>query len=391
MSGILRNIMMAAAVAALLATPAMADEVKVGVMASFSGPYAAYGKMAQEGMELKLTEHGGKVGDNIVKLEFRDVGGNVPARARQLAQEFVVRDKVQYLAGPDFTPTVLAVKDVINQANVPLVIINSGSSSVTRESPFYVRAGFTQWTVSLPLAQYAASIGKKNAVILVADFAPGHDAAAAFAAGFTEGGGKVIETVKVPLDTVDFSSYLQRIEELKPDSLFIFVPTGPGSVAFVKAYLDRGLREKGIDVYGTSEFLETELQSFGDSAIGIVNAFHESPDLDNPKNKAFVAAYKAKYGHLPDHFSVAGYDSMELILKMIEATNGKRDGQKAIEAVKGYKWDSPRGPVSIDPATREIVQNIYIRKVVKDGGLYWSRAFKTYEAVKEPWLERNPK
>lgn len=369
---------------------AQAEEIKVGLLSQFSGVYSWWGKEYQRGVDLFMAQSGGKVGNHTLTILSRDEAGTNPQRARQLAQELVVRDQVQYLLGGVFTPTVLGATDVINQTKTPYVIANSGTSSVTDKSQYFTRVGFTQWTVSIPLVQWANENNLKRAVIVAADFAPGQDAFEAFGKTHTKLGGTVLGEVKVPLGTTDFSSYLQRVRDLKPQVVFMFMPLGPMSAGFIKSFKERDLEKDGITLLATNESSEDDLPAIGDAAIGLTTALHYSPYLDNPANKAFVAAYKAKFGkdELPSIASLAAYDGIKLIAEMVRATNGVRDGDKAMASARGYKWESPRGPVSIDPKTREIIQNVYMRKVEKVAdGKYANKAFKTYPAVKDPWHE----
>jgi branched-chain amino acid transport system substrate-binding protein len=373
---------------------ARADEIKVGMLSQFSGIYAWWGKDFQRGVDLYVAQNGAKVGDHTITVLARDEAGTSPQRSRQLAQELVVRDQVQYLMGGTFTPTVLGVTEVATQTKTPFIIFNSGTSNVTDKSPYFARIGFTQWTVSVPLVQYAVSQGAKNAVIVSADFAPGADASDAYGQTFTKMGGTIAADIKIPLGTTDFSSYLQRIKDAKAPYAFVFMPLGPMSVGFVKAFKERELDKAGVTMLCTTETMEPDLPSIGDAALGMVTAQHYSPYLDTPTNKAFVAAYTAKYGktELPTIASVTAYDGMRVIYEMVKATDGKKDGDKAMASLKGYKWESPRGPVSIDPKTREIIQNVYIRKVQKvDGGMLGNVPFKTYPDVKDPWHENQPK
>ena len=376
----------------LSAVTATAAEIGIGLLGQFSGPYSWWGKEYQRGVDLYLESTGGKAGAHTLTVLPRDEGGTNPQRSRQLAQELVVRDKVQYLLGGTFTPTVLGVTEVATQTKTPFVVLNSGTSSVTQKSPYFVRVGFTQWTVSVPLVQYSVEQGTKNAVIVAADYAPGQDAFEAFGKTFTKLGGTIGGEVKVPLGTTDFSSYLQRVRDLKPQAVFMFMPVGPMSAGFIKAFKERELDKAGVTLYATTETMESDLPAIGDGALGLVTALHYSPYLDNPTNKTFVAAFTAKYGkdELPSIASVAGWDGMRVIAEMIRATNGVRDGDKALAAAKGFKWDSPRGAVSIDAKTREIVNNVYIRRVEKIDGQLGNKPFKTYPAVKEPWHELNP-
>ena len=383
-----------ALVASAASAPAAhAADIDIGLLGQFSGPYSWWGKEYQRGVELWMAaNNGGKVGAHTLKVLERDEGGTNPQRSRQLAQELVVRDKVQYLLGGTFTPTVLGVTDIATQAKTPFVVLNSGTSMVTTKSPYFVRVGFTQWTVSVPLVQYAVEQGVKNAAILVADYAPGHDGLEAYGKTFTKLGGTVSAEIKVPLGTTDFSSYLQRVRDAKPQAVFMFMPVGPMSAGFVKAFKERELDKAGIALYATTETMESDLPAIGDSALGLVTALHYTPYLDNAANKRFVAAYKAKYGkdEVPSMASVAAWDGMVLIAEMVKATNGAADGDKALAAAKGFKWESPRGALSIDAKTREVVNNVYIRKVEKIDGQLGNKPFKTYPAVKEPWHELNP-
>ncbi|HSI59527.1 MAG TPA: ABC transporter substrate-binding protein [Ideonella sp.] len=387
---------LACALATTLASvpaPAAAAEVKVGLLGQFSGPYAWWGKEYQRGVDLYLQQSGGKAGAHTLSVVSRDEGGTNPQRSRQLAQELVIRDKVQYLLGGTFTPTVLGVTEVATQTKTPFVIGNSGTSSVTQKSPYFVRVGFTQWAVSMPLVQYAVEQqGVKSAAIVAADYAPGQDAFDAFGTGLRKFGSTLAGEVRVPLGTTDFSSYLQRVRDLKPQAVFMFMPVGPMSAGFIKAFKERELDKAGITLFATTETQESDLPAIGAGALGLTTSLHYSPYLDTEVNRSFVAAYKAKFGadELPSHASLAAYDGMRVIAEMVRATGGERDGDKAMAAAKGFKWESPRGPVSIDAKTREIVQNVYIRKVEQIGGQMGNKPFKTYPAVKDPWHELNP-
>jgi branched-chain amino acid transport system substrate-binding protein len=368
---------------------ANADEIRIGVIASFSGPYSNWGKQIQEASDLFLEQQKGKVGAHTIKLIYRDVGGNNPARARQLAEELVVRDKVQYLAGLEFTPTALAVADVATQAKVPTVINNAGTSGILSRSPYLLRAGYTQWMVATPLAKWTAEQGGKKVFLAAADYAPGLDAIAAFRKAFVDAGGTVVGELKIPLNTTDFAPYMQKIKEANPEYLYMFMPLGPSAVSFIKTYGARGLDKAGIKLMATAETEESEVHSYGDAAAGIVTALHYSPASTTPANQAFVAALRKKYGPatIPNVASISAYDSMKLIFEMIRATDGKQDGDKAMAAIKGYAWESPRGPVTVDPQTRELIQNVYIRRIVKVGGVYVNQPFKTYTGIKDPGLK----
>jgi branched-chain amino acid transport system substrate-binding protein len=301
----------------------------------------------------------------------------------------VVRDKVAILGGLEFTTTVLAMADVINEAKIPFVIFNSATSFVTSKSPYYVRAGFTQWQSLYPLAQFALSEKRKTCEMFVADYAPGQDAIDAFTYGFTKGGGKMLDPIRVPMGTVDFSSYFQHVQENKPDCLVGFMPGGPMSISTVKDFHNRGFAKQGMELMGTVG-AEFDLPALGDAAIGTLNISDYGPDLDNPENKAFVKAMVAKYGNQmvngePSFIHVEAYDGMTMIFHMLKATGGVRDADKMMAAIKGYSWNSPRGPVEVDPDTRELIQNFYVRRVEKVNGKLVERVLKTIPAVKDPW------
>ena len=372
--------------------PAQAQDIKVGALGVYSGPYSWWGQEYKKGIDLWLDQNKNKVGNDTVTVLERDEGGVNPQRVRQLAQELVVRDGVQYLFGGSFTPNVLAMADVANQTKTPVLIGNSGTASVTLKSPYFVRMGFTQWTLSVPLVKYAVGQGVKNAAIVVADYAPGYDGIDAYTDTMQKAGGTISAVVKVPLGTTDYSTYLQRVQDAHPQAIFLFMPQGPMSAGFIKAFKDRGLDKDGIALYATAETMESDLPSIGASALGTITALHYSPFLTTPENQAFVQAYRAKYGPdaLPTIASVAAYDAMSAIAVMIKATGGKKDGDKAMAAIKGYAWNSPRGPVSIDPNTREIVQNVYIRRVETIDGKMGNKPIETYKAMPEPWHVLHP-
>ena len=383
-------LLFAAALLLPAGAPARADPVTVGIQASFSGPFSIWGKEYREGAELMLGQLGGTAGGHRIRIVYGDDGGDNPQRAQQLAQEMIVRDGAAVIGGSDLTPDTLAVTKIINQAKVPFVIFNTGTASVTDKSPYFVRIAQTNWSTYYPLGVWAAREGhEKRCVAVVADYAPGLDSLAAVKRGFEGNGGTLIGQILVPLSTVDFSAYIQRIRDLSPDCTFIFMPLGPQSATFVKAYTGAGLMKAGVRLLGQSETWEADLPALGDDALGIITAFPYGPNLDNPANRAFVQAFAAKYHAAPTMIAVLGYDGMRVMAKMVEATGGKPDGAAAVAAVKGFAWNSPRGPVSIDPRTRELVQPVYIRQVVKEGGRYVNKVIYTFPDEKEPWHELN--
>ncbi len=371
-----------------------ASPVKVGILGTTSGPYANWGKSFEQAINYYLQQHNGKDGNPDVQVIFRDVGGDNPPRARQLAQEMVVRDHVAVLGGLEFTTTVLAMADLINQAKIPFVIFNSATSFVTDKSPYYVRAGFTQWQTLTPLTKWALEQKYKTCQMIVANYAPGQDAIDAFTYGFTKGGGKMLPPIRVPMGTADFSTYFQRVHDSHPDCLVAFMPGGPMSVGTVKGFADRGFEKQGMHMIGTigEQF---DLPADGDAALGIVNVGVYDPSLDNPTNKAFVKGMVAKYGDqmvtgLPSFVHVEAYDGMQMIFHMLKATGGKADTAKMMKAIEGYSWNSPRGPVEVDPKTRELIQNVYINRVEKVDGKPADVLIKTYKAQSDPWHELHP-
>jgi len=366
-----------------------AEKVKLGILVTTTGPYANWGKSYQQAIDLYMSQHNGKDGNPDVEILYRDVGGDNPPRARQLAQELIVNENVAALGGLEFTTTALAMPDIINEAKIPFVAFNTATSVVTDKSPYLIRAGFTQWQVLYPLSQWAVEQKFKTCEMFVADYAPGADAIAAFTYGLTKGGGKMLDPIKVPMNTTDFSSYFQRVHDNSPNCLVAFMPGGPMSAGTIKGFADRGFAKQGIQLMGSGETPEYDLPAVGDAALGTVTSLHYGPYLDNPENKAFVQAMVAKYGDqmaggLPSFIHVQAWDGMEILFHMLKAGG---DGDKKIAAAKGYSWKSPRGPVQVDPETRELVQNVYIRKVEKVDGKYENVAFKTYEAMKDPWHE----
>ena len=369
-----------------------ADPVKLGILVTTSGPYANWGRSYQQSVDLYLQQHNGKDGNPTVEVIYRDVGGDNPPRARQLAQEMIVNENVAALGGLEFTTTVLAMPDLVNEAKIPFVFFNSATSIVTDKSPYLVRAGFTQWQALYPASKWALEQKFKTCEMFIADYAPGQDAVNAFTKGFTDGGGTMLDTIRIPMGTTDFSSYFQRVHDNAPNCLVSFMPGGPMSAGTIKGFADRDFAKQGIQLIGTGETPEYDLPAVGDAALGMVTALHYGPYLDNPENKAFVQAMVAKYGNdmaggLPSFIHVQAYDGMEILFRMLRATSGKREADKMMEAAKGYAWKSPRGAVQVDAATRELTQNIYMRRVEKVDGKLANVAFRTYDAVKDPWHE----
>lgn len=382
MTTILRALALGAALGATGAvSAATADEIKVGVIVPASGPFAIYGKQFSEAIAAYQEIHGTEAGAHTIEFIFRDSGGPNPDQAKALAQELIIREQVDYLGGLVFTPNALAVAQIIEQSQTPTVIFNAATSIITQESEFFVRPSFTLWQVSAPMAEWAFANGTQTVVTAVTDYGPGIDAETGFKAAFEAAGGTVTESIRMPLATTDFSPFMQRIRDAKPDAVFAFLPAGPTTFAFVKAYNENDLRGEGIEFLGTGETDETNLAALGDDAIGLVTAYHYSPDHQSPENAEFLSTLTTLFPDAVANFaSVQAYDGAHVIYQMVAAAGS--DGPAAIEAAKGLEWMSPRGPVSIDPETRHITQNVYIRRVEKaEDGTLVNREFETIEAV----------
>ena len=362
-------------------SPVTAGTIKVGVIGPFSGPFSVFGTNFQWGIKAFVAEHGSKVGGDEVEFIYRDLEGVNPAKSKSLAQELIVKDKVQYLAGAYFTPNAMAMLPLLTKANVPLVVMNAATSSITAKSPYVIRTSFTMWQNTVPAAKTALEMNLKKAAIAVSDYGPGKDAQAAFTKTFEDGGGTVTESVRMSMKTKDFSPVLQRLKNSKPDVIFAFLPGGPPTLAFVKAFIENGLKADGIKLITTGDLLtEPDLPALGDAGIGLTSTYHYSAAHDSPENRAFLKAAKsvgAEEGKIT-MTAVAAYDGVRVIYKMIEATGGKKDAKKAVAAVVGMSWESPRGPVSIDPTTRHITQNVYLREVVKENGRYFNKEIKVF-------------
>lgn len=381
----LRRILVAAAGFALLSSAAAAqDTVKIGLLLPMTGPQASTGKQIDAAVKLYQAVNGTTVAGKKVEVILKDDTG-VADVAKRLAQELVVNDKVSILAGFGLTPIALAVAPIATQAKVPEVVMAAGTSSITEASPFVVRTSFTLAQSSVPMAEWAVKNGIKKVVTLVTDFGPGIDAEKSFGDKFKADGGTIVENLRVPLRNPDFSPFLQKAADAKPDAMFVFVPSGAGA-QFVKQFVERGLDKSGIKLIATGDVTDDDqLNGMGDVVIGVINTHNYSAAHDSPANKAYVEAFKkANGGMRPNFMSVGGYDGMHLIYEALRKTGGATDGTKLVEAMKGLAWESPRGPISIDPETRDIIQNIYVRKVDKLNGELYNVEFATIPNVKDP-------
>ena len=382
--------------AGALTTSAAAQTVKIGVVNTFTGPQAMFGEMTDRAFKLYEKLHDRDLPPGV-KLELitRDDGGPNPDKARQLAQELVVRDRVQLLAGVAFTPNALAIASVATEAKIPLLITNAGTSVVTTRSPYIVRFSFTLWQSCVPLGEWAAKKFKR-VYTLVADYAPGQDAEVAFSQGYKAGGGEIIGSVRVPLQNPDFAPYMQRVKDAKPDALMVFVPAGKTSTSVMKTFADLGLGAAGIKLIGPGDITtDEELPNMGDVPLGVTTVFHYSAAAERPANRRFVAAWKKEYGAstTPNFAAVAAWDAMDAIYHVVKAQKGKIDPERTMELLKAYRNpDSPRGPIAIDPETRDIVQNEYLREVRKVNGQLANVELETVAtAVKDPWKEMQKK
>lgn len=386
----MKTILKSALALLALCGAAAADTVKVGVIGPFSGPFALQGKNFKAGIDAYMALNGAKVGDDDVEIVYRDVPQADPAQSRALAQELVVREGVQYLAGFYFTPDAMAATPLLEQADVPMVVMNAATSAIVAQSPYVVRTSFTMWQTSVPMARVARQRGVAKVITVVSDYGPGVDSETAFATTFAAEGGEIVDSIRMPLSTTDFSPIMQRVKDSGADAVFAFLPSGPTTLGFVKSYNDNGLKAAGIQLLAPGDLTqESDLPALGDAALGMLTTYHYAVSHDSDVNRAFVAAARAAIGN-PAELSfpaVGAYDGMHVIYRMIAATGGARDAARAVEAVKGMAWESPRGPVSIDPESRHITQNIYLREVARAGdGTYYNKEIATFENQGDPGL-----
>ncbi|TWJ17791.1 ABC transporter substrate-binding protein [Geobacter argillaceus] len=364
---------------------AAGDTIKVGIITEMTGTFADFGRHIVGGAKAYMKVHGDTVAGKKVELIIRDTTGPVPDVAKRLAQELIVKDKVDFIAGLGFTPNALAIAPLVTEAKKPTIIMNAATSIITTKSPYFARVSMTLPQVTEPMAQWAFKKGYRKIYTLVADYGPGHDAEAAFKKAFTKMGGEVVGESRVPLKSPEFGPYVQRIKDAKPQAVFAFVMPGEMAVAFMKTYNERGLAKSGIKLLSTGDVMDDAVQdALGDHALGVISSHQYSVAHKSPENKNFLAAYSKFDPQRPNFMAVGGYDGMAAIYNVIKQLNGKIDGDKAMAVLKGMKLNSPRGPIQIDAATRDVVQNIYIREVKKVDGHYYNVEFETFNAVKDP-------
>jgi branched-chain amino acid transport system substrate-binding protein len=359
------------------------DAVKIGFILPMTGQQQSTGKQEAAAIKLYMAQHGDTVAGKKIELIIRDDAA-VPDNTKRIAQELIVNDKVNFLGGFGVTPAALSVAPLSAESKTPEIVTAAGTSIITEKSPYIARTSFTLAQSVVPMADWAADNGIKKVVTMISDYGPGIDAEKSFSAEFKKKGGEIVEAVRFPLASPDFAPFLQRAADQKPDAIFVFVPSGQGG-AFVKQFIERGLDKAGIKIIGPGDVVDDDLlNGMGDAVLGTVTAHIYSADHNSPANKAFVDAFEKANNMRPNFMAVGGYDGMHLIYEALKKTGGKTDGDSLIEAIKGMAWESPRGPVSIDPQTRDIIQNVYIRKVEKKNGQLYNVEFATFPAVKDP-------
>ena len=382
--------------AALIASAALAHAqgtIKIGMINVYSGQFADAGIQMDNGAKTYMQQFGDTVAGKKIEIIRKDAGGVAPDVAKRLAQELIVRDKVDILAGFLLTPNALAAADVSAEAKKFMVIMNAATSIITTKSPYAVRTSVTLPQVAETFGSWAVQRGGiKKSYTMVTDYGPGHDFEAGFTRAFKEAGGEIIGSVRFPVANPDFAAFVQRAKDLNPESILIFIPGGAQPAALGKAFAERGIDLQKTKILGSGETTaEQALKSMGDSALGIITAWHYDYTSKDPNNVAFVKLFNEMHKRNPDFFSVGGYDGMHLIYEALKKTAGNTDGEALIAAARGMKWDSPRGPMAIDPETRDVIQTIYIRKVEKVGGELINVPFDKVENVKDPVKARLPK
>jgi branched-chain amino acid transport system substrate-binding protein len=384
-------------IAAALAAPAAVfaqQPVKIGVVMTLSGQFADAGNQMHNGIKTYMKMHGDTVAGRKIELIVKDVGGPAPDVAKRLAQELVVRDGVDILAGWVLTPNAMAAGDVSAEAKKFMVVMNAATSIIVTKSPYIIRTSVTLPQVMETFGTWAATKGGiKQSYTMVTDYGPGHDSENAFQSAFKAAGGSIVGAVRFPVANPDFSAFVQRAKDIAPESIFIFIPGGAQPAALGKAFAERGIDKKKTKVLGSGETTaEAAVKSMGDNALDIITAWHYDYTDKNPLNQKFVKEYQGVAGgRNPDFFSIGGYDGMHAIYEALKKTGGKTDAEAMIAAAKGLKWESPRGPMMIDPETRDVVQNVYIRRVQKVGNELVNVPFDTIPMVKDPAGERRKK
>jgi branched-chain amino acid transport system substrate-binding protein len=386
----MKRVLAASAALAISTALASAQEVRVGVNLPYTGIGAEFAQLVDRGMELYLKLNPDKVKPYKITLIKRDVKNPAGADAKIQVQELLTQEKVDVLAGWVYSPNAFATAPIVTAGKKLGVIMNAGTAHITKTSPYYVRTSFSMWHSGFPMGEVAAKqLKAKTAVVGYSDFPPGKDELAAFKRAFEANGGKVIDEIPMggPAQVPDFTPFFQRAKDKKPDVFFVFIPAGDHAAAVVKTYGALGMRQAGIKLIGPGDITQdTKLQAMGDDAVGLITMHHYHADLDNAENKRFVAAWKKEYGAntTPDFMAVGGYDGMALIVDAVRKLKGKMDTDKALDAAKTFKYNSPRGPISIDPETRDIIMNAYLSEVIKKDGRLFQKVLSTTPNVKDP-------
>ncbi len=375
----------------LAATAASAQTVKIGLLSPFSGPFAVWGTQFKQSVEAFQKVHGDSVKGSKVEVIYRDNQGD-PTRTRQLAEELILREKVSFLTGFSLTPEALAVADLITEAKIPAVIMNSGAAIITRKSPYFVRVSFSVNMFAIPIPAWFEKEKIKSVYLLISDYAPGHDVEGALLEGIKKMDVKVLGVERIPLSATDFAPYMERAARANPEVVYMFMPAGAPSIAIVREFAKRGLKEKGIKLAGSGEVQEMFLPAIGDDVVGTVSGFHYTETNTNPQNQLLRKTLVEMFGPntIPDSASVAAWDGMRLMYDAIAELGPKITGDQFIKFAKGRAWDSPRGPISIDPEEREIIQNLYLRRVEKRDGKLVNIDIMTVPNVRDPWKLANP-
>src|SRR5215467_2802087 len=377
--------LIAGAFIALTSVNAVAEEtVKVGLILPMTGPFTSTGKQVEAGARFYMQQNGASIAGKKVEVILKDDGG-VPDNSKRIAQELLVNDKVNILAGFGLTPIALAVAPLATETKTPMIVMAAATAIVTERSPYIVRSSFAQAQNVVIIADWEAKQGLKSAATLVSDFAPGYDSETYFKERFTRAGGQVPVSLRVPMLNPDFAPFLQRARDAAPQGMYVFIPAGQAAT-FIRQFQERGLDKSGIRLFGAGDITDDDLlDGMGDSMLGIETAYFYSAAHPSAKNKAFVDGVKqANNGMRANFFGVSGYDGMHLIYQALTKTGGKSDGESFVGAAKGMSWESPRGPMTIDPETRDVIHNIYLRKVEKVNGELWNVEFATVENVKDP-------
>jgi branched-chain amino acid transport system substrate-binding protein len=373
---------------AALAWPLMATAqsatFKIGLVLPMSGPFASTGRQIEAAVKLYMAQNGTTVAGRKIEVLLKDDQG-LPDQTKRIVQELVVGDKVDVLAGFGVTPAALAAGPIATQSKTPAVVMAAATSGIVATSPYFVRTSYTLPQTSSTMAEWASKNKMKKFVTLVSDYGPGIDAERSFKERVLLNAGQVLDEIRVPVRNPDFSPFLQRVRDLQPDAVFVFIPSGPAA-AFMKQFTERGLDKSGIKLIGDGGVTDDDLLGgMGDEALGTVTAFHYSTAHESPANKKFVDGFNAaNKGMRPNFMAVGGYDGMRVIYKALEATQGKGSGEVLIAAMKGQTFESPRGPVLIDAQTRDIVQDIYIRRVERRNGQLWNIEFDIIKGVRDP-------